>query len=369
MPLVPDMNGPDNTGCSPATVTQQNGRRWSCADGYLREAVRRPSLTVFPNTLTQRITLSNGRATGVVCSTRQGRRQQLTARRDVILSAGAIGSPQLLMLSGIGDPDHLDDMRIAPQARLPGVGQGLQDHLSVPLIVRCPQPVTLINARSLRALATYVLRRRGPLTSNIGQAAGFTHTAPGLPGPDVELIFLLVPVVTDGRRLPTEHGFTISAVLLQPNSRGCILLRRRDPAAPPKIDPRYLTDRAGEDLNTLVRGVRKAQALLESSALAPYTGAPWFPELSTTDESSVARHIRRTAETTHHPVGTCRMGTGDEAVVDSQLRVHGIDGLRIVDASVMPRIPRGHTHAPTVMIAERAADLIRAGSQTPRAPA
>jgi choline dehydrogenase len=283
--------------------------------------------------------------------------------REVILSAGAVNSPQLLMLSGIGDADQLRAAGMEPRHDLVGVGANLQDHLACGVIVHCPKPITLVAADSLVQLVWFLLARRGMLTSSVNEAVAFVRSDPALAAPDLELIWLPVPLLGEGLTPPPGHGLTLGVELLQPDSHGDIRLASGDPAEPPVIDPGYLT--AESDLRGLVAGVRIAERLCDTAALRPYVGAPMAPWPGKVDDATLATLIREHAQTAYHPVGTCRMGSDDAAVVDCELRVRGLDGLRVVDASVMPRIIRGHTHAPTVMIAERAADLIRARHHQP----
>ncbi|MFF7381578.1 GMC family oxidoreductase N-terminal domain-containing protein [Streptomyces griseoluteus] len=353
-----ELNTADTTGYGRTPATQRGGRRWSTADAYLRSR-RHPNLTVLDQMRVQRVIVRNGRAHGVETTDAKGRPRTLTAARRVVLCAGAINSPHLLMLSGIGDPRHLAEHGITCTTELPGVGMGLQDHLFAPLIVHCPQPVTLSSARSLSSVADYALRRRGPLTSNVAEAVTFLPSSPAISAPDLEVSFLPVPFINHGLEPLDWHGLTIAAVLLQPDSSGRVSLRSASPDQPPAIDPGYLTDPAGDDLRRLAEGLHIADELFRTAALAPFVGNRWYRDLDLRDPDSVEHHIRHHADTVYHPVGTCRMGNDDHAVVDPELRVRGVEGLNVVDASVMPRITRGHTHAPTVMIAERAADLIR----------
>ena len=370
LPGGADLNASDHTGYGAVPVTQHRGRRVSAADGYLRAARRRRSLSVLTGVRVQRIALSRDRASGstraygVEGVDRRGENLWLVARREVILCAGAIGSPHLLMLSGIGDPLHLAEHGIDVRVPLRGVGRGLQDHLAAALVVPCPRPITLApRALSVQALTSYVLWRRGPLTSNLCEAAAFVHSRRGLPAPDLELGFLPVAHAAGPAPRTQGHAVTLAAVLLQPKSRGRIMLRGTDPASAPVVDPGYLTDAADEDIRTLIDGLRMAARLLSTGALAPFADArnAQLPDFD--DDAALARFVRAHADTAHHPVGSCQMGFGEYGVVDGELRVHGVDGLRVIDASVMPTITRGHTHAPTVAIAERAADLI-AGSGT-----
>lgn len=355
-----ELNEPDNTGYAPTPVTQRRGLRHSAADAYLRPARRRRNLTVLTGAHAQRILLDGTRASGVEYRDAAGVTQQVTAAHEVILCGGTVNSPQLLMLSGIGDPDQLRAAGVQPRHELVGVGANLQDHLACGVIVHCPKPVTLLAAESPAQLARFLLARRGMLTSNVGEAVAFLRSDPALAAPDLELVWLPVPVAGHGLTPPPGHGLSLGVLLLQPDSRGHVRLASADPAEPPVIDPGYLT--AESDLRRLVAGMRIAERLCDTQALRPYVGRPMPPWPGKVDDASLARLVREHGETAYHPVGTCHMGSDDAAVVDCQLRVHGLDGLRVVDASVMPRIIRGHTQAPTVMIAERAADLIQASN-------
>ncbi len=357
-----ELNEPDNTGFSPTPVTQRRGLRHSAADAYLRPVRRRGNLTVVTAAQVQRILFDGTRATGVEYRDAAGVTQRVTASGEVILSGGAINSPQLLMLSGIGDPDQLRAVGVQPRQELVGVGANLQDHLACGVVYHCPKPVTLYAAASRRELVRFLLARRGMLTSSINEAVAFIRSNPALDAPDLELVWLPVPLLGEGLTPPPAHGVTLAVELLQPDSRGHIRLASGNPADPPVIDPGYLT--AETDLHGLVAGLRIAERVCDTAALRPYIGPPMPPWPGTVDDATLATVIRENASTAFHPVGTCRMGTDDTAVVDSQLRVRGLDGLRVVDASIMPRITRGHTHAPTIMIAERAADLIQASNHS-----
>ncbi|MFC9250965.1 GMC family oxidoreductase [Amycolatopsis thailandensis] len=358
LPEAKDVNAPDSTGYARMPTAQRRGERWSSADGYLR-SLAHPNLDVLIKLRTLKISLADGRATGVEVLGHDGHRRTITARREVIISAGAINTPHLLMLSGIGPADHLAEHGVDCVIPLPGVGNGLQDHIFTPLIMHCPRPVTLASAGEAAALEAYEEDRRGPLTSNVAEAAYFTASSQDLPGPDLEISFLPCAFVDHGIDPPPEHALTIAVVLLQPESRGHVRLRSAVPLDSPEIDPGYLSDPAGADFRRLAGGLRIARRMFGTAALAPYTDESWYPDLDLDDPASVERHIRHRSDTVYHPVGTCRMGTDDSSVVDPELRVHGVSGLRVIDASVMPRITRGHTHAPTVMVAERAADLLR----------
>ncbi|MDG4865631.1 GMC oxidoreductase, partial [Streptomyces sp. T-3] len=294
----------------------------------------------------------DGRATGVETD-----RGTLGARREIVLSAGAIGSPHLLMLSGIGDPEELRRAGIASTAALPGVGRNLQDHLTLNLIMEATVPVPLADADTPANRLRFEQDRLGPLTSNIAEAVAFFRGDGGPGAPDLELIWAPIPFTDHGTA--ASPGLTLGVILLQPQSRGRITLNEADPAAAPLIDPGYFA--VEEDLRVFLSGLRFAERLFATKALSPLVSGPMAPWPGTVDEAELIRTVQEHGDTLYHPVGTCRMGEeGDEsAVVDPYLRVRGVAGLRVADASVMPRITRGHTHAPAVMIGERAADLIR----------
>ncbi|NEB77319.1 choline dehydrogenase [Streptomyces sp. SID14478] len=350
-----ELNEADHTGFAATPVTQYRGRRWSAADGYLKPAARRPNLDVYTDARVTRLDFDGTRAAGVVAAGVSA--GTLRATREVILAAGAIGSPHLLQQAGIGDPDTLAAAGIDTFVASPDVGRHLQDHLSYAVTVRCPRPLSLTGADTPANLARFLLGGRGPLTSNIGEAVAFLTTRPELAAPDIELLFAPVPFVDHGLVPPTEHGFTVGVVLLQPRSAGRITPTGPGAGTRPRIDPGYLTDDA--DLRTLVAGVRRAEELLADPALRPLHEGPMAGYPGVVDDETLARAIRTSAQTLYHPVGTCRMGNDDGAVTDPRLRVRGTEALRVVDASVMPHITRGHTHAPTVALAEKAVELIR----------
>jgi choline dehydrogenase len=355
-----ELNEADNTGYAPTPVTMHKGRRFSAADAYLHPASDRTNLTIITSGLVEKVLFTDGRATGVEYRDRGGRTQQVTARREVILSAGAIGSPHLLMLSGIGDGAQLSKAGVPVLADRPSVGTNLQDHLAAGVIVHTPTPVTMVNAEKPMQVLKYLLTRKGMLSSNVAEAVAMIQTEPGLDGPDLEIIFAPVPFLDHGFTQPPGHGFTIGGILLQPASKGTIKLSSADPTVSPDIDPNYLDDPA--DMKLFLTANDIARKFLEAPALAPHVGEPMRPDHWPTDTLDAENLVRKYAETLYHPVGTARMGTDDESVVDEALRVRGVTGLRVVDASVMPRIIRGHTNAPTLMIAEKAADLIRQGA-------
>jgi choline dehydrogenase len=351
-----ELNDPSIDGYAPTPVTQHRGLRWSAADGYLKPVLRRANLTLFVNCATERVILSGGRAVGVQLRRRDGTRQTISADREVIVSAGAVHSPHLLQLSGIGDPTVLAAAGIEATVVNPGVGQRLQDHLTAGVMMYTRDPITMVDAEKPQQYLRFLAQRRGMLTSNVAEAVAFVRSDPGLTDPDLELLFAPVPFIEHGQVDPPGHGMTIAVILLQPDSSGSVTPRSNDPAVAPVIDAGYLREPA--DLRRLLTGMQVAQELYASSALRDLVTAPMLPG---PDDTDLAEFVRTYAETLYHPTGTCRMGADDASVVDEQLRVRGVDGLRVVDASVMPQIIRGHTHAPTVMIAEKAADLIANG--------
>jgi choline dehydrogenase len=355
---MPRLGALASEGFTQTPTTQRRGSRFSAADGYLKPLARNPKLEVITHALATRVLFEGRRAVGVEYTDSQGRAHRVRVARDVVLASGAVNSPQLLMLSGIGDPEELRRHGIDVRHALPGVGKNLQDHVLTAVIAECSRPVTLVAAETLSNLFRYLFRRRGMLTSNVGEAAAFIRTKPELAHPDIELIFAPVPFQDHGLVKPAGHGITIGAVLLQPRSRGTITLASRDPKVPPIIDPAYFTDPEGEDLRTMCRGVEAARRIMASPALRDYVGKPIEPPSFDGTSEDLQRFIAEQAETLYHPIGTCRMGEGATAVVDPELRVHGLSNLRVVDASVMPNLIRGHTHGPAVIIAERAADLI-----------
>jgi len=364
LPANDDVNGAVQDGVGLSQVTQRRGRRWSAADAYLRPARRRRNLTVRTRAPATRVLFERGRAVGVeYLSLAGGRREIANARasREVILAGGAVSTPHLLLCSGVGPAGELRRAGVMVVHALPGVGGNLQDHPVVWVVATSPQPVSLAAAESPANLARWLLRRRGMLTSNGGEACAFTRSDPALPAPDLELVFAPVPYIDHLLQRPSWHGLAVGAVALQPCSRGRVMLTSADPLVPPLINPGYLSDPPGRDLATLVCGVKLARRILEMPALAAFAGETLEPPPGVRSDAGAEIFIREQAETMYHPVGTCRMGHDELAVTDSELRVRGLDGLRVVDASIMPTIVRGHTNAATIMIAERAADLIRGG--------
>lgn len=352
-----DFNGPSQAGFGYYQVTQKNGARCSTAQGYLRPARARANLSVITRAATERVLLSNGRAVGVEYR-RHGRLQRAEAGQ-VILSGGALNSPQLLMLSGIGPAQQLRRHGIRVAIDQDQVGANLQDHLDICTLTRCTQPITYDKTNDVAIALEFLLRRRGIGTSNIAEAGGFLRSR-FAPDARCDMQFHFVPALLDdhGRNRLPGFGYTLHACALRPKSRGRLLLRSADPAEKVAIHANYLSDAEGFDLRMLVEAARLSRDILRQPAFDAYRGGEIFPGDDVTDEAGLIDFIRRKAESIYHPIGTCRMGNDDDAVVDSQLRVRGVDALRVVDASVMPVLPGGNTNAPTVMIAERASDLL-----------
>jgi choline dehydrogenase len=362
IPRSPNVHVGGQEGVDTVQVTQRRGARCSAADAYLRPALQRPNLMVETGALVSGVVFEGKRAVGVRYR-RGGSERFAEARREVLLAGGAIGSPQLLLLSGVGPAARLRELGIPVMADLPGVGENLRDHLVAGIVVAVRDPVSLVGAESLRELAKYFLRRRGMLASNVAEAIAFLRSGPEALAPDLELIFAPVPFLDHGRTRPPRHGLTVGAILLQPRSAGRITLASPDPAAPPAIDPAYLSEPA--DLPLLCEGLRRCLEVLRAGAWDGQVTDPIRPERWPETAADREEAVRRFAESLYHPVGTCRMGSDPGAVVDPELRVRGLERLRVVDASVMPAIPRGHTHAPTVMIAEKAGQAIGTGGATP----
>ena len=358
-----DFNGATQEGVGLYQVTHKNGERHSTAKAYLTPHLSRPNLQVITGARATRILFDGKRAVGV--EYRQGGAlQQVRAAREVLLSAGALLSPQLLMLSGVGPAAHLQQHGIPVLHDLPGVGQHLHDHPDVVQVLNAPNHRDLFGlsltgmVNALRGIREWRRHRTGMLTTNFAEAGGFIKSHPTETAPDLQLHFVIGKLVDHGRKTVLGHGYSAHVCLLQPQSRGAVTLASRDPMALPLVDPNFLAD--ADDLLRMVRGFKRLREILSQPALAQY-GAKELPaSAAARTDAEIEQFIRQHADTIYHPVGTCRMGPGSQDVVDAELRVHGLAGLRVVDASIMPRIVSGNTNAPTVMIAEKAVDLLRA---------
>ena len=358
----PDFNGQDQDGVGFYQVTQKEGRRWSAADAYLHPAQARPNLTVRTDALVTSVVIEGGRAVGVRYLHR-GTEHLARAEAEVILSGGAVNSPQLLMLSGIGPADHLHEHGIAVVADSPGVGANLSDHPIVTAIWSTPKVRGLAELAGPKNLLRWQLTHSGPMTTNIAQAGGFARSESGLPAPDLQWHTLPVPFRDGGLADPTDRGMSVLVTLVDVHSRGRISLRSADPRHRPLIDPAYLADPA--DLEALVRGVAMVRRIADAKPMRKMWAAEESPGADLRSDADIRDFVRRDVTTIYHPVGTCSMSGESQldasrlaGVVDTELRVRGVEGLRVVDASVMPTVPRGNTNAPTIAVAERAADMI-----------
>jgi choline dehydrogenase-like flavoprotein len=357
---IDDFNRGDNAGVAYFEVTQKRGRRWSAADAFLRPAMKRPDLRIETGAVVNRIVVENGRATGVRFSS-GGRSWIARANGEVLLASGSIGSPVILQRSGIGDGAMLAERGVAPVHHLPGVGCNLQDHLQI----RCAYRVTGVSTLNARAGSwhgkaliglEYLLRRSGPMAMAPSQLGMFIRSDERLATPNLEYHVQPLSLESFGTALDPFPGFTASVCNLRPLSRGSVTIASADPTAPPLIRPNYLSERA--DVATAIDAVRVTRRIVAQPALARYAPEEIRPAAPAASDEDLAREIGRISSSIFHPVGTAAMGQGPQAVVDAALRVYGIDRLRVIDASIMPVITSGNTNAPTVMIAEKGADLV-----------
>jgi choline dehydrogenase len=353
--LNDDFNGVAQDGFGFYQVTQRDGKRCSTAVGYLRDAMTRPNLTVETNLQVHRVVVQGGRAVAVV-GQRLEETVEIRAGSEIILAAGAYNSPQLLMLSGIGPGAVLGALGIPVVLDNPEVGQNLQDHPHVMLVYTHSKPVSLLAAGTPEYLRQFTEEQRGPLTSNVGEAGGFVRSSDSLHAPDLQFVAGPIMFADGGLGVPSCHAISYGACVIKPQSRGSVAIASDDPTAKPRIVHNYYAE--SQDLETAVAGLRIGLQIARQSALAPYTENAHEPPGSESD-ADLRAHVRRYTQTMYHPAGTCAMGT----VVDADLRVLGVDGLRVADASVMPSVIRGNTNAPTIAIAEKAADLITGKSR------
>jgi choline dehydrogenase len=352
-----DFNGPRQDGVGWYQVTQRNGRRCSAAVGYLHPVMSRPNLTVHTDALVTRVLIEGGRAIGV-SYLHHGAEQTARANGEVILCGGTVNSPQLLMLSGVGPADHLIEMGIHVLVDSPGVGANLSDHPVVPVVWSTPGLRGLWERSGNAGVLRWRLTHRGPLTSNVAESGGFAHSEPGLPAPDLQLHTLPGPYRDQGLADPAQRAMSVLVALVDVASRGRIRLRSADPRHRPAIDPGYLSD--GKDVRALAAGLKMTREFVTAKPMAGICSGEIAPGAHVRSDAELLQYVRSSVATLYHPVGTCAMGGEARrgSVVDPELRVRGVAGLRVVDASVMPSVPRGNTNAPTIAIAERAADLI-----------
>lgn len=362
--LTDDFNGPDQEGVGKYQVFQKNGRRYNAGQAYIH-AIHRSNLHVLSDTKVLRVVFDEGRAIGV--QVRRGADEIfIRASNEVVVSAGAFGTPQLLMLSGIGPAAHLRDQNINVISDRVSVGTNLQDHLDhiSSRVARTPGSIGMSLSGAipiLTGILPFLRNGRGPLSSNVAEAGGFIRSEPSVERPDIQFHFTIGLVEDHARKTHFKPGVSLHVCLLRPKSRGTVRLGSSEPADAPIIDPNYLDD--ADDLAGLVRGVRKAEEILNQPSLARFGGRPLYPVGES--DAEIETSIRRSADTIYHPVGTCRMGADEASVVDLALRVRGVKGLRVVDASIMPTLVSGNTQAPSAMIGEKASDLIIADTAAP----
>jgi choline dehydrogenase len=363
LPRNPDFNGATHDGVGIFQATQRAGRRCSTATAFLQPAAARQNLSVVTGALVTRVIMERGRAVAVEAMV-DGRRQVFRADREIVLAGGAIGTPQLLLLSGIGPADELGELGIDVAVDAPNVGRNLQDHVVAGGAWRTPEPITLVGAdKNVKNIANYLFRHRGPFSSVIAEAGGFIRTDASLSAPDIQLLFAPVMFLDHGFTDPPGHGVALAPYLLTPESRGTITLRSADPSVKPRIHANYYAERA--DVDRMLAALRVCFDIVRQPALAKYLGERFLPTPGDDSDEALTSFLRAKSETIYHPTSTAAMGPNDTDVCDAQLRVRGVDGLRVADASVMPKVTRGNTNAPTIMIAEKAVDLLRKGALSP----
>jgi choline dehydrogenase len=366
IPRNDDFNGPQQEGAGYFQLTAKNGRRWSTAAGYLKEARRRPNLALATDALATRVLFDGRRAIGV--EYRKGATTHTAyADGEVILAGGAFNSPQLLQLSGLGPAKILRELGIAVVADMPGVGADLQDHLQVRIQLRCTEPITandVLNDWRHRCGVglRYILQRKGLLSIGAGYAGAFLKTRPELATPDVQFHFLIFSTETAGANVHPFSGFMASVCQLRPESRGFVRIKSSDPAMAPAIQLRYLSSRG--DCDTIVAGFKKLRAVMTEPVMRRYIAEELKPGASCVSDSDILAYARETGTTVYHPTSTCRMGPDPNAVVDERLRVRGFERLRVIDASIMPTVVSGNTNAATVMIGEKGADMVLADGRS-----
>jgi len=355
-----DFNGVKQEGFGFYQVSHKNGERCSAAHGYLHPVSNRSNLTIEIKAKVERIIIENGAAKGVVYH-QNGKSISVSSQKEVLLSAGAYHSPQILQLSGIGNEGELNKHGISIAKHLPGVGQNLQDHMVYFAIFNTEYKLTLDAAERfpvvIKNLINYLIFKKGPFSSNIGEAGAFVKSSPSQPAVDTQFHFAPNYFVEHGFQNPsTGNGFSIGGKVLNPSSKGTVKLRSNNYKDAPLINHNYMSTE--DDVQRAVWGYRLAEKLGKSEAFKPYNKGLFLPKQTPKDDQEIADFIRQTGETLYHPTSTCKMGNDEMAVVDNELKVHGINNLRVVDASIMPNVTRGNTNAPTIMIAEKAADMI-----------
>jgi choline dehydrogenase-like flavoprotein len=369
LPYNSDFNGERQEGCGLYQVTQRNGRRCSAAVAYLRPAMARPNLTVRTGAQATRIVTEGGRAVGVDYVQGKSEPQHARAEREILVTAGAVGSPKLLLLSGIGPADELRPLGIEPVHDLPGVGRNFQDHVDVYVISELNGPHSYNRHtrphRQIWCAAQYYLFGCGPITSNLAEAGGFWFVDQAARSPDIQFHFLPGSGLEAGVKALGEHGCTLNSCFLRPKSRGTVKLASADPFAAPLIDPNYFAEEYDRKIS--IGGFRLAREIMAQPAFRPFLRAERLPGPEVKSDAELMAYARQHGKTDYHPVGSCKMGIDPMAVVDPELRVHGITGLRVCDSSIMPQLVSSNTNAPTIMIGEKAADLISGIAAVPEA--
>jgi choline dehydrogenase-like flavoprotein len=361
IPFNPDFNGASQEGLGYYQLTQRNARRSSASVAYLKPIANRRNLTVRTGVMVTRIVVENGKATGVEIVAKPGAQPEiLPVSREIIVSSGAIGSPKLLMHSGIGPADHLKSVGIKPVHDLPGVGRNLQDHLDLFVIAECSGDFTYDNYAKLHRSAwaglQYLLFRKGPVASSLFETGGFWYADPTAAQPDIQFHLGLGSGIEAGVEKLKNPGVTLNSAFLRPRSRGSVRLSSSDPSAAPLIDPNYWADPYDREIS--IKGLRMAREIMRQNALKPFVEREVLPGPSLKSDEQLFDYACNSAKTDHHPVGTCRMGHDEMAVVTPDLKLRGIDNLRVCDASIMPRVPSSNTNAPTIMVGEKGSDII-----------
>ena len=360
IPRREDFNADEQEGVGFRQVTVKNGTRHSAATAFLDPVKHRPNLTIITEATVDKVVMQGKRVTGIEII-RAGERKTINANREVVIACGTIVSPAILMRSGIGDPSVLQQHGIAVKHQLDFVGKNLQEHAAANIVMKSPSIASYgISVRGFPRLTwqviDYIINRVGFLASNVNEATIFSRSLPGLDRPDIQLGFTPALRTSTGRKVTYGHGISMNASILRPKSRGTIGISDADSFSTPVIDPNFFS--VEDDLDTMVRAVKFGRQIMGNPAFDPYRGEELKPGKGVQTDEQYAQYVRDNSATVYHPVGTCAMGVGEDAVVDPELRVKGLQGLRVVDASVMPRLVGGNTNAPTMMIAEKASDII-----------